>query len=83
MAAGTPVIATRLEGPLEVIQDGDTGLLFDPGCHEALAKALLDLRHNKQEAVRLAKNALIRVRQEYDFQKSIARLEAIYQEKSK
>jgi glycosyltransferase involved in cell wall biosynthesis len=83
MAAGTPVIATRVEGPLEVIQHGDTGLLFDPGCDEALAEALLDLQHNKQQANQLAHNALIRVRKEYDFQTSLERLEAIYQEKSK
>jgi glycosyltransferase involved in cell wall biosynthesis len=83
MAAGTPVIATSIEGPLEVIQHGDTGLLFEPGCDEALTKILLDVYHNKQQAVQLAHNALRRVRQEYDFQKSIERLEAIYQEKSK
>jgi glycosyltransferase involved in cell wall biosynthesis len=80
MAAGTPVIATRVEGPLEVIQHGETGMLFDPGCDEALAKALLDLHHNQQKANQLAHNAHIRVRQEYDFQRSIERLEAIYQE---
>jgi glycosyltransferase involved in cell wall biosynthesis len=57
-------------------------LLFDPGCDETLAKALLDLHHNKQQAIQLAHNALMRVRQEYDFHRSIERLEAIYQEKS-
>ena len=54
MAAGTPVIATRVEGPLEVIQHGDTGLLFEPGCDEALAKVLLGVYDNKKRAVQLA-----------------------------
>src|SRR5580704_4793994 len=83
MAAGTPVIATRVEGPLEVVQHGETGLLFEPGCDEALAKALLDIHDNNKFAMRLAHNALIRVRKEYDFERSIERLEAIYQEKAR
>ena len=83
MAAGTPVIATRVEGPLEVVQHGDTGLLFEPGCDEALAEALLGIHDNKKRAMQLAHNALIRVRKEYDFAKSIERLEAIYWEKLK
>jgi hypothetical protein len=32
--------------------------------------------------MQLARNALIRVRKEYDFERSIERLEAIYQEKA-
>jgi glycosyltransferase involved in cell wall biosynthesis len=83
MAAGTPVIATRVEGPLEVIQHGDTGLLFEPGSDEALTKALLGIHDNKKRAMQLAHNALIRVRKEYDFERSIERLEAIYQEKAR
>jgi len=83
MAAGTPVIATSVEGPLEIIQHGDTGLLFEPGCDEALTKALLGIHDNKKRAMQLAHNALIRVRKEYDFERSIERLEAIYQEKAR
>jgi hypothetical protein len=66
---------------LEIIRHGHTGLLLEAGCDEASAKALLELHRDKQQAVVLAPNALIQVRQEYDFQTSIER-EAIYQEKS-
>jgi glycosyltransferase involved in cell wall biosynthesis len=62
MAAGTLVIATRVEGPSKVIQHGDTGLLFEPGCDEALSKALLEIQDNKKRATQLAHNALIRVK---------------------
>jgi glycosyltransferase involved in cell wall biosynthesis len=82
MAAGTPVVGSSVEGPLEIIRHGQTGLLFEAGSDEALSKALLELHRNKQQAIVLAHNALIQVRREYDFQTSIERLEAIYQEKS-
>ncbi|MCI0628015.1 MAG: glycosyltransferase family 4 protein [Acidobacteria bacterium] len=44
-AAGLPVVASRLQGLPEAVQDGETGLLFEPGNAHALAdclEALLD-----------------------------------------
>ena len=41
MAAGTPVVATRVGGLPEVVLDGETGLLVEPGSPEALAHAVL------------------------------------------
>ena len=41
MAAGTPVVATRVDGLPEVVQDGVTGLLVEPGDPDALATAVL------------------------------------------
>ena len=35
--ASTPVITSRLGGPAELVQDGDTGFLFSPGDAAALA----------------------------------------------
>ena len=41
MAAGVPVVATRVGGLAEVVDDGVTGLLVEPGDPEALARAVL------------------------------------------
>jgi glycosyltransferase involved in cell wall biosynthesis len=41
MAVGTPVVATRVDGLPEVVQDGVTGLLVEPGDPDALATAVL------------------------------------------
>jgi glycosyltransferase involved in cell wall biosynthesis len=41
MAAGTPVVATRVGGLPEVVRDGETGVLVEPGSPEALASAVL------------------------------------------
>jgi glycosyltransferase involved in cell wall biosynthesis len=43
MAAGTPVVATRVGGLAEVVVDGTTGRLVTPGRPDELAAAVLDV----------------------------------------
>ena len=43
MAAGTPVVATRVGGLAEVVVDGETGRLVTPGRPDELAAAVLDV----------------------------------------
>jgi glycosyltransferase involved in cell wall biosynthesis len=43
MAVGTPVVATRVGGLAEVVDDGVTGLLVEPGKPAALAAAVLEV----------------------------------------
>jgi glycosyltransferase involved in cell wall biosynthesis len=43
MAVGTPVVATRVGGLGEVVDDGVTGLLVEPGEPQALASAILEV----------------------------------------
>lgn len=43
LAAGTPVVATRVGGIPEVVRDGVTGRLVEPGDPDALAAAVLDV----------------------------------------
>lgn len=40
LAVGTPVIATGAGGVLEIVEDGENGLLVPPGDHEAFAAAI-------------------------------------------
>jgi UDP-glucose:tetrahydrobiopterin glucosyltransferase len=40
MACGVPVIAYRRGGPAEVVVDGETGFLVDPGDVDALVAAV-------------------------------------------
>jgi L-malate glycosyltransferase len=42
-AAGLPIAATRAGGTLEIVRDGETGLLVPPGDAEALAAAIVRL----------------------------------------
>jgi len=43
MAAGTPVVATRVGGLAEVVSDGETGRLVAPGRPDELAAAVLEV----------------------------------------
>jgi glycosyltransferase involved in cell wall biosynthesis len=48
MAVGTPVVATRVDGLPEVVEDGVTGRLVPPGQPERLAAAVLDVLEHKE-----------------------------------
>jgi glycosyltransferase involved in cell wall biosynthesis len=65
MAMGRPVIASRMAGPLEIVQDGITGLLFEAGNAEELAKCLRRLHSDKQLAENLGRAGQERFKTEY------------------
>jgi glycosyltransferase involved in cell wall biosynthesis len=57
MAVGVPVVATRVGGLAEVVEDGVTGVLVPPADPEALAAGVLRVLENRDEmgaAARLA-----------------------------
>lgn len=49
MAVGTPVVATRVDGLPEVVQDGITGRLVAPGDPSAIASAVLEVLSRRAE----------------------------------
>lgn len=49
MIAGLPMIATRVGGIPDVVEDGVTGILTEPGDSEALASAVVDLADNERK----------------------------------
>ena len=65
MANKIPVIATNKGGPLEIINDGKDGLLFD-GSSEDLAKKISSLYHNSQLQLELVNNGFKTVTKKFD-----------------
>jgi glycosyltransferase involved in cell wall biosynthesis len=65
MAAGTPVIASRVSGIPEVVIDGDTGWLVEPESPEDLASALSVVSSNPAEGTRRGENGRRRFEVEY------------------
>lgn len=69
MSAGLPLIASRIGGLPEVVSDGETGLLVEPGAPEELSEAILRLasdpalRRQMGEAGRRKAVALFDLRQ--------------------
>jgi glycosyltransferase involved in cell wall biosynthesis len=57
MAAGRAVVASRIGQVAEVIADGFTGLLYEPGNHEALRGCIRRLRADENGRRELGQNA--------------------------
>jgi glycosyltransferase involved in cell wall biosynthesis len=71
---GVPVVASRVGGIPELVQDGRTGILFEFGDEAALAAAWAKLLTDREYARRLADAANQRVRQTF----SVARMAGDY-----
>ncbi len=65
MASGIPVVATRVGGNLEVVREGETGLLVPAEDPEALAEAISTLLRDPVLARRLGEAGAARVRDLY------------------
>ena len=54
MLAGTPVVASAAGGVLEIINNGKTGWLYEPGDVDALSKTLRTVLENLAQSARIA-----------------------------
>ena len=76
-ASGLPVVATRHEGIVDVIEDGISGRLVEEGDIEGMADALADVLGDPDRARRLGRSARRVVRERYDRSDAIGRLHEI------
>jgi glycosyltransferase involved in cell wall biosynthesis len=65
MACGLPVIASRIGGIVELVADGTTGFLVEPGSVEQTAAALRGLRESPNLCRELGSNGVTFVRENY------------------
>jgi glycosyltransferase involved in cell wall biosynthesis len=78
-ASGVPVIASRIGALPEVVEEGVTGLLADPGSREAWTRAMAALSDDR-EAERLGEGAFRAWSDRYTPNHGIRGLEAAYEE---
>lgn len=64
-AVGVPVVATRVGGIVDVVEDQKTGLMVDPCDAEGICKAVLKIHKDKEFAANLRKNAREKVEKNY------------------
>jgi glycosyltransferase involved in cell wall biosynthesis len=55
-ACGKPVIASKLGAMAELVEDGKTGLLFEPGNPEDLAEKIKWMLDNEDACIEMGKN---------------------------
>jgi glycosyltransferase involved in cell wall biosynthesis len=72
MACGRPVVASRIHGTTDVFDQSGAIKLVSPGNAEMLAKAVVELLHNRQEARKLGQNGRAFVLEHFD-RRSIAK----------
>jgi len=80
MAAGVPVVATRVGGIPEIIADGVGGLLVPAQDSRALAAAIAQLLRDPQRAQRFAEVAQERASTEFSYERLLAALDRLYRE---
>jgi glycosyltransferase involved in cell wall biosynthesis len=81
MAMELPVVAPRLAGIPELVEDGVSGRLVVPGSLEALVAALRGLAHDPEERARMGAAGRRKVIAEFDPRASAARIERVLRER--
>jgi L-malate glycosyltransferase len=78
MAAGAPVVSTRVGGTPEAVEDGVTGLLVPPGDAGALARAINRLLSDPDLAARLGQSGREFVRRRFSMDAMVRATERLY-----
>jgi len=78
MAAGLPIVASRVGGLCELIEEGTTGLLVPPGDPQPLADRMCRLIADPPHAARMGSAARTAVHARYSFERMVESFESIY-----
>lgn len=78
MAAAVPVVATRIGGTPEMIEDGVTGLLVPPRDSAALASAIRRVLEDHELAARLGQAARRQVAEDFSLEHMVRETERLY-----
>ncbi len=78
MAAGVPVVAMSVGGVPEVVEDGVSGFLVDPGDAPGLSNAVLRLLNDSDRAREMGRKGRAIAAENYDINRVIARVEDVF-----
>lgn len=79
MAAGRPIVASRVGGNPEVVVDGETGFLVDPRDSGALAERIVELLNDSQKAKEFGESGRKRVQNWFAIDKMVESYCALYE----
>ncbi len=77
MACGLPVVVSNTGGLPDLVENGQNGILCEPGRPESFAEAIVDLLKDDPRRKKMAENGLARARQ-FDILKVVERIAELY-----
>ncbi|MGC8557339.1 MAG: glycosyltransferase, partial [Fervidicoccus sp.] len=83
ISVGVPIVATKVGGIPEVIEDGKDGILVEPENPEELSNAIIRLLDNKELRSLVSSNAYEKIKEEYSIEKYTKTLLSLYKELAK
>ena len=78
LAMGCPVIATAVEGSVDIVEHGVTGLLVPPADSYALGRALLELAGDSERRGAMGRAARAVAERSHGIDRLVTALEALY-----
>ena len=78
MAAGKPVVATKVGGNSELVLDGDTGFLIDPESPESISDRVVQVLRDKERAVCMGERGRRRVQDKFSFRAMVDAYQSYY-----
>lgn len=78
MAAGTPVVGSRIGGIPEMVTDGETGFVVEPGKPEELAKAIGRILESRELKESMGRAARARAEADFNSARQMEKLMEIY-----
>jgi len=80
MAAGTPIIASKIAAIPEIVKDGETGLLFEPGNSDEMASKIELLSSDAELYDHLRKNGFRLIESSFTWSKISKKVARLYHE---
>ena len=79
MALGKPIIASNVGGIIDLVRNGENGILVPPGDSDALGEAILQLLKDKNLSEKLGKNGKAMVYPEFDASVMVKQIDDLYE----
>ena len=79
MSLAKPLVSTTIGGPAEVVQNGRTGLLVEPGRPELLAVAVAKLLSEPAEAADMGRRGRERLLADFSLASNVSQTMAVYE----